>query len=185
MTMMKNDELRYVEEMPHHVSIAPPPNPEPEEMEEGFVFGAASWGVGSSSNIRPIEGAKDVTPSSRQMTGTFGSHQRDFCLNVPSIVTSWAQQSVAEISVPVSGRASASNISRIQDENQMGSRESGASTRAWLNSLADREAFSNLMTREIRNGARNARSYLERDARRPHLTQHQRNLLEMRLEVHE
>jgi hypothetical protein len=39
--------------------------------------------------------------------------------------------------------------------------------------------------REIRNGARNARSYLERDARHPHLTQHQRDLLEMRLEVYE
>jgi hypothetical protein len=134
----KNDELRHVEEMPHHVSIAPPPNPEPEEMEEGFVFGAASWGVGSSSNIRSIEGTKDVTPSSRQMTGTFGPHQQDYCLNEPSIVTSWAQQSIAKISVPVLGQVSVSNISGIQDANQMGSRESRASARAWLNSLAGR-----------------------------------------------
>jgi hypothetical protein len=67
----------------------------------------------------------------------------------------------------------------------MGSRESGSSARRWLNSLAGREAFINLTTREIRNGAQNARSYLERDARRPHLTQHQRDLLEMRLEVYE
>jgi hypothetical protein len=36
--------------------------------------------------------------------------------------------------------------------------------------------------KEIRNGARNARNYLERDARRPHLTSHQRDLLNIRLE---
>jgi hypothetical protein len=120
----KDDDLKYVEEMPH-VFVAPTPNPEPEELEGGFMFGAASCGVGSSSNIRPREDAEDVAPSSRPMTGTFGPNQRDFRLTVPSIVTSWAQQSVAEISVPASGRASASNFNGIQDENQRGSRERG------------------------------------------------------------
>jgi hypothetical protein len=80
------------------------------------------------------------------MTGTFGPNQRDFRLTVPSIVTSWAQQSVAEISVPVSQRASVSDHSGIQDESQRGSLESGGSGRAWLNSLSNREAFSNLTT---------------------------------------
>jgi hypothetical protein len=160
----RNDDVRYVEKIPHHVYIAPPPNPEPEEMEEGFVFGAASWGVGSSSNTRPTESAEDAIPSPRQMTGTFGPNQLDYRLGEPSIVTSWAQESVVEINVPVPGRASVSNISWIQNENQMGSRESGSLARGWLNSLAGHEAFSNLTTREIRNGARNAQSSLERDA---------------------
>jgi hypothetical protein len=109
----KDDDLRYVEEMPHHVFVAPPPNPEPEELEGGFMFGAASCGVGSSSSIKPREDAEDVAPSSRPMTGTFGPNQHDFRLTVPSIVTSWAQQSVAEISVPALGWASASNLNGI------------------------------------------------------------------------
>jgi hypothetical protein len=91
-----NVDLRHVDEMPHHVFVAPPPNPEPSEG--GFVFGAASGG--SSSNTSPREDAEDVAPSSRPMTGTFGPNQRDFRLTVPSIVNSWTQQSVAEISVP-------------------------------------------------------------------------------------
>jgi hypothetical protein len=66
---------------------------------------------------------------------------------------------------------------RFHCENQRGSRESGASSRAWLNSLGDCEAFSSLSMREIRNGAQNAQKYLDRDARRPHLTTHQRDLL--------
>jgi hypothetical protein len=119
------------------------------------------------------------------MTGMFGPNQRNFRLIVPSIVTSWAQQSVAEISVPDSGRASVSDLSGIQGESQRGSLESVGSARAWLSSLLNREAFSNLTTREIRNGARNARSYLEREAQRPHLTQQEHDLLEMRLEVYE
>jgi hypothetical protein len=39
--------------------------------------------------------------------------------------------------------------------------------------------------KEIRNGARNAWKYLERDARHHHLTPHQRDLLQMCLEVFE
>jgi hypothetical protein len=85
--------------------------------------------------------------------------------------------------VPVSGRASVSDLSGIQDESQRGSLESGGSARAWLSSLSNREAFSNLTTREIRNGARNVRSYLERVAGRPHLTQQQRNWRSMRRDV--
>jgi hypothetical protein len=112
----KNDELRYVEGIPHHIPIAPPPNPAPEETEEEFVFGAASRGVGSTSNTRNMQGAGNATPSSRQMTGTFGPHQLDYRLNEPSIVTSWAQESFVEISVPVPGRASGSNNSRVQNE---------------------------------------------------------------------
>jgi hypothetical protein len=179
----RDDDLRHVDEMPHHVFVAPPPNPEPSEG--GFVFGAASCGAGSSSNTRSREDAENVAPSSRPVTGTFGPNQRDFRLTVPSIVTSWAQQSVAEISVPVSGRISVSDLSGIQDESQRGSLESGGLARAWLSSLSNREAFSNLTTREIRNSACNARSYLEREARHLHLTQQQRDLLETRLKVYE
>jgi hypothetical protein len=128
------------------------------------MFGAATCGAGSSSSIRPREDAEDVALSSRLMTGTFGPNQHDFRLTVPSIVTLWTQQSVTEISVPASARASVSDLSGVQDESQRGSLESGGSARAWLNSLSNRKAFSNLTTREIRNGARNARSYIERDA---------------------
>jgi hypothetical protein len=120
---------------------------------------------------------------SRQEIEQFGANKRDYRLNDPNFPASWAHRDQAD-DPPVPVRENA-NDSGISGESSRGSHESGESARAWLNSLSNREAFSNLTTREIRNGARNAQKYLEREARHPHLTQHQRDLLQMRLEVYE